>query len=50
MSYVVVVSWLLPLTHMNPVFNAVARTLDRVTSVTGFTYNEINIIAYYNES
>lgn len=32
---------------MNPVFNAVARTLDWVASVTGFTYNEINIIAYY---
>lgn len=35
---------------MNPLFNAVARTLDWVASVTGFTYNEINIIAYYNES
>lgn len=32
---------------MNPLFNAVARTLDWVASVTGFTYNEINIIAYY---
>ena len=32
---------------MNPVFNAVARTLDWIASVTGFTYNEINIIAYY---
>lgn len=32
---------------MNPVFNAVARTLDWIASVTGFTYSEINIIAYY---
>jgi len=32
---------------MNPLFNAVAQTLDWVASVTGFTYNEINIIAYY---
>ena len=32
---------------MNPLFNAVARTLDWIASVTGFTYNEINIIAYY---
>ena len=32
---------------MNPLFNAVARTLNWIASVTGFTYNEINIIAYY---
>jgi len=32
---------------MNPVFNAVAQTLNWIASVTGFTYNEINIIAYY---
>jgi len=32
---------------MNPVFKAVARTLDWAALVTGFTYNEINIIAYY---
>lgn len=32
---------------MNPVFNAVARTLSWIASVTGFTYNEVNIIAYY---
>lgn len=32
---------------MNPLFNAVAHTLNGIASVTGFTYNEINIIAYY---
>jgi|SRR5882724_277846 len=32
---------------MNPVFNIVAQTLNWIASVTGFTYNEINIIAYY---
>jgi hypothetical protein len=32
---------------MNPVFYIVAHTLNWIASVTGFTYNEINIIAYY---
>jgi hypothetical protein len=34
-------------THMNPIFNAVAQTLYWIAAVTGFTYNEINIIVYY---
>lgn len=32
---------------MNPVFNAVALTLNWIATATGFTYNEINIIIYY---
>ena len=32
---------------MNPVFYVVAHTLNWVAFMTGFTYNEINIIAYY---
>ncbi|MEW6305720.1 MAG: hypothetical protein AB1705_19755 [Verrucomicrobiota bacterium] len=32
---------------MNLVFNVVAYSLEWVASVTGFSYNEINIIAYY---
>ena len=32
---------------MNLVFRIVADSLNWVASVTGFTYNEINIIAYY---
>ena len=32
---------------MDFVFNMVARALDWIALTTGFTYNEINIIAYY---
>jgi len=32
---------------MNLVFQIVANGLNWIASVTGFTYNEINIIAYY---
>jgi hypothetical protein len=32
---------------MNFVFRMVADSLDGIASVSGFTYNEINIIAYY---
>lgn len=32
---------------MNLVFRIVADSLDWIASVTGFTYNEINIIAYF---
>src|SRR5215831_4459467 len=32
---------------MNLVFRIVADSLNWVASITGFTYNEINIIAYY---
>ncbi len=32
---------------MNFIFRIVADSLDWVASVTGFSYNEINIIAYY---
>ena len=32
---------------MSLIFNIVALTLDLIGSVTGFTYKEINIIAYY---
>ena len=32
---------------MNSIFTIVALTLDFIGSVTGFTYREINIIAYY---
>lgn len=32
---------------MQPIFNAVARSLYWISSVTGFSYNEINIIAYF---
>lgn len=32
---------------MNIIFDIVAQMLDLIASVTGFTYNEINIIAYY---
>jgi len=32
---------------MNLVFQIVAVSLNWIASVTGFTYNEINIIAYY---
>jgi len=32
---------------MNFVFRIVADSLDSIASVSGFTYNEINIIAYY---
>lgn len=32
---------------MNLIFRIVADGLDWIASVTGFTYNEINIIAYY---
>ena len=32
---------------MNVVFQIVAGSLDWIAHVTGFTYNEINIIAYY---
>ena len=32
---------------MIPIFKLVAQTLNGIASVTGFTYNEINIIAYY---
>src|ERR1051325_2712479 len=32
---------------MNLVFRIVAGSLNWVASVTGFTYNEINIIVYY---
>jgi hypothetical protein len=32
---------------MNFVFRIVADSLEWIASVTGFTYNEINIIAYY---
>ena len=32
---------------MNSVFHAVAVTLNWIASVTGLTYNEINIVAYY---
>jgi hypothetical protein len=32
---------------MNPIFHAVAQTLYWIAAVTGFTYNEINLIAYY---
>ena len=32
---------------MNPIFYVVAHALNWIASVTGFTYNEINIIAYY---
>lgn len=32
---------------MSFVFSIVALTLDWIAAVTGFTYNEINIIAYY---
>ena len=32
---------------MNLVFYVVARALNWVASVTGFTYDEINILAYY---
>jgi len=32
---------------MNFVFRIVADSLDWIASVSGFTYNEINIIAYY---
>jgi hypothetical protein len=30
-----------------PIFKLVAQTLNWIASLTGFTYNEINIIAYY---
>lgn len=32
---------------MQLVFDAVARSLNWIASVTGFSYNEINIIAYF---
>jgi hypothetical protein len=32
---------------MQPIFNAVARSLYWISSVTGFSYNEINILAYF---
>jgi len=32
---------------MNLVFQIVANSLDWIASITGFTYNEINIIGYY---
>ena len=32
---------------MNAVFYVVAKSLNWIASATGFTYNEINVIAYY---
>jgi hypothetical protein len=32
---------------MNLIFRIVADSLNGIASITGFTYNEINIIAYY---
>ena len=32
---------------MNHIFRIVADSLNWIASITGFTYNEINIIAYY---
>lgn len=32
---------------MNSLFNAVAQLLSAVAALTGLTYNEINIVAYY---
>jgi len=32
---------------MNPVFRIVADGLNWIAAATGFTYNEINIVAYY---